>query len=120
MILCYNCFVKPQITIDDFAKLDLRVGEVVTAEDVPGSEKLVKLTVDFKDQKRIIYAGIKKWYGPENLRGRKFIFVINLAPRVFKINNEEHTSDGMLIAAGDSQATLYTFDSDLENGTTVH
>jgi len=112
--------VKPQIAIDDFGKLDLRVGEVVETSVVPGSEKLIKLTVNFKDFTRTIYAGLKKWYNPQKLVGRKLIFVVNLAPRTFKINGIEYTSEGMLVAAGVEEAVLYTFDKDTENGTNIH
>jgi len=112
--------VKPQIAIEDFGKLDLRVGEVMEVSPVPGSEKLVKLFVNFKDFTRTIYAGLKKWYLPQSLVGRKLIFVVNLEPRTFKINDLEYTSEGMIMAAGDREAILYNFDKDIENGTTIH
>ena len=75
--------MKSQITIDDFSKLDLRVGEVINITDMPDSNKLLRLEVNFGDFTRIIYSGIKKWYSPESLQGRKFIFVVNLAPRTY-------------------------------------
>lgn len=88
--------MKPIITYDDFAKLDLRVGTVTECIEKEGSEKLLKLTVDFGEEgTRTIFSGIKKWYTPEDLKGKQFIFVFNLAPR--KMMDEE--SQGMLLAA---------------------
>lgn len=111
--------VKSQITFDDFAKLDLRVGEVLEAKEIGGSEKLVGLTVDLGPEvgKKIIYAGIKKWYEPASLVGRKLVFVVNLEPKVFKIGDTTYTSEGMVVAAGEDEAVLYTFDKDLPGGT---
>jgi len=88
--------MKPLIAYDDFSKLDLRVGTVVECEEKEGSEKLLRLTVDFGDEgTRNILSGIKKWYKPENLKGKQFVFVFNLEPR--KMMGEE--SQGMLLAA---------------------
>lgn len=88
--------MKPIITIDDFAKLDLRVGTVVECVEKEGSEKLLRLTVDFGEEgTRNILSGIKQWYKPEDLKGKQFVFVCNLAPR--KMMGEE--SQGMILAA---------------------
>ncbi len=88
--------MKPIITYEDFAKLDLRVGTIVNCEDKEGSEKLLRLTVDFGEGgTRTILSGIKKWYQPEALIGKQFVFVFNLAPRMMM--GEE--SQGMLLAA---------------------
>ena len=88
--------MKPTITFDDFAKIDLRVGTVTECEEKEGSEKLLRLTVDFGEEgTRKIFSGIKQWYKPEALIGKQFIFVVNLAPR--KMMDEE--SQGMLLAA---------------------
>jgi methionyl-tRNA synthetase len=88
--------MKPIITYDDFAKLDLRVGEVINCEEKEGSDKLFRLTVDFGDEgTRIILSGIKQWYKPTDLIGKQFVFVFNLAPR--KMMGEE--SQGMILAA---------------------
>src|SRR5262249_47561359 len=84
------------ITIDDFAKVDLRVGVVKTAEPVKGADKLLHLTVDIGEpQPRSIVAGIAKAYKPEALVGRKVVIVANLAPR--KLRGLE--SQGMIVAA---------------------
>lgn len=111
--------MKDQISFADFSKLDLRVGEVLEVKEVEGSEKLVELTVDLGTEigKKTIYAGIKKWYEPSGLVGRKLVFVVNLAPKTFKIGEKEYTSEGMMVAAGGDEAVLYTFDKDLPGGT---
>lgn len=116
--------LKPQIDFSDFSKLDMRVGQVVAAEMVEGSSKLVQLTVDFGpafaesygEARRTIYAGIKEWYDPANLIGRKLIFVVNLAPKTFKIKDKEYISEGMMVAAGADRAYLYSFDEDVPVG----
>ncbi len=85
------------ISIDDFAKVDLRTAKVLEAEDVADSKKLIKLKVDIGHETRQIFAGIKGFYDPESLVGRKVVIVANLAPRKMKFG----TSEGMLLAAGD-------------------
>ncbi len=88
--------VSPTITIDDFGKVDLRVGEVKTAEAVKGADKLLHLTIDIGESKpRTILAGIAKHYEPASLIGRKVVIVANLAPR--KMRGIE--SQGMVVAA---------------------
>lgn len=89
--------MKAQITIDDLSKLDLRVGEVVNAQEVTDSNKLLQLLVDFGEEvgQKTIYSGIKKWYSADSLIGKKFIFIVNLAPRDFKFG----ISEGMILAA---------------------
>lgn len=84
------------INIDDFAKIEIRVGTVVEAEEIDGSEKLLKLQVDFGEEtKRQILSGIKKWYKPTHLIGKQFVFVTNLEPR--KMMGLE--SQGMIMCA---------------------
>src|SRR2546423_4178898 len=83
------------ITIDDFAKVEMRVGEVLTAERVPKSDKLLRFTVDLgESQPRQILAGIAEYYEPEKLVGRKLVVVSNLKPR--KLRGFE--SQGMVLA----------------------
>jgi len=94
--------MKPIITYEDFAKLDLRVGTVIDCIEKEGSDKLLKLTVDFGEETRTIFSGIKKWYQPDDLKGKQFIFVFNLAPR--KMMDEE--SQGMLLAADGEEKPL--------------
>ena len=87
---------QPQhITIDDFAKVDLRVAQILVAERVPKADKLLRLEVDLGYEKRQILAGIAQYYEPEKLIGRKIVIVANLAPR--KMRGLE--SNGMLLAA---------------------
>lgn len=87
-----------EITIDDFAKIEMRVGLVEEVEDVEKSEKLLKLKVRFGEEEvRTIFSGIKKWYGVDDLKGKKFGFVYNLMPR--KMMGEE--SQGMIMAFDD-------------------
>ena len=84
-----------QITIDDFAKVELRVAQILVAERVPKADKLLRLEVDLGYEKRQILAGIAQYYEPEKLIGRKIVIVANLAPR--KMRGLE--SNGMLLAA---------------------
>ena len=89
--------VKPTITFDVLEKLDIRVGTIKLVEDVKGSDKLVKLTVDFGDQLRTILVGMKQErVDPKQLEGVQTLFVVNLAPK--KIMGE--ISEGMLLDIG--------------------
>lgn len=94
---------KPLIKFDDFSKVDIRIGTVVLAEDIEGSEKLIKMEVDFGDLgKRQILAGIKLWYKPEDLVGKQLPFVINIEPR--KMMGLE--SQGMVLAADSNDGAV--------------
>jgi methionyl-tRNA synthetase len=86
---------KPTITIDDFAKVELRVAQIRVAERVPGADRLLRLEVDLGYEQRQIVAGIAEAYAPESLIGRKVVIVANLAPR--KLRGLE--SNGMVVAA---------------------
>ena len=91
------------ITIDDFLKVDLRVVKILSAEEVPDSQKLLRLIVDMgNDEKRQIIAGIKKSYKPEELIGRQVVIVSNLKPR--KLAGLE--SQGMIVATHDDQDNI--------------
>jgi methionyl-tRNA synthetase len=87
--------VPEKIGIEDFAKVEMRVGQIKTAERIVGADKLLKLTVDIGTEIRQICAGIAQYYEPEKLVGRKVAVVVNLAPR--KLRGVE--SNGMIIAA---------------------
>jgi methionyl-tRNA synthetase len=108
--------VATYITIDDFIKVELRVGEVLTAERVPKSDKLLRFTVDIGEaQPRQILAGIAEHYEPEKLIGRKLVIVSNLKPR--KLRGFE--SQGMVLAASvgeEGRPILATFTEDVPNG----
>lgn len=86
---------KPNITFDDFAKIDLRVGKVIEVAEHPNADKLLVLKVDLGTEQRTICAGIKAYYAPEALLGKNIILVANLEPR--KMRGIE--SQGMLLAA---------------------
>lgn len=105
------------ITIDDFAKLELKVGTVLEAEDVPEAEKLIKLKVDIgEDSPRQILAGIKKWYQSESLVGKQVVVVANLEPRVML----GYESQGMIMAAeGDKKPILLKPASKVHNGAKI-
>lgn len=70
------------ITIEDFAKIEITIGTILTAEAVEGSEKLLRLSIDFgEDQPRQVLSGIKPWYSPDQLIGQQAAFITNLQPR---------------------------------------
>lgn len=74
--------IKPLITVDDLNRIDIRVGTILLVEEVTGSNKLIKLTVDFGDHKRIILAGMKQERAnPKEIEGKQALFVVNLPPR---------------------------------------
>jgi len=104
------------ITFDDFKKMDLRVGKVLLAEDVHGTQNLIKLIVDLGTEKRQIIAGIKRWYKPEELEGKYIILVANLEPR--KIRGLE--SQGMLLATIDTEKPiLLTVEEEVPPGSKI-
>jgi methionyl-tRNA synthetase len=104
------------ITIDDFVKVEMRVGEILTAERIPKSDKLLKFTIDLGEaEPRQILAGIAEHYEPEKLIGRKVAVVSNLKPR--KLRGLE--SQGMVLAASvgeEGRPVLATFTEDVPNG----
>ena len=105
-----------KISIEDFAKVEMRVGQIKTAERIVGADKLLKLTVDIGTEIRQICAGIAQYYEPEKLIGRKVAVVVNLAPR--KLRGVE--SNGMIVAASvgpEGRPVLAGFpDEDVEIG----
>jgi methionyl-tRNA synthetase len=104
------------IEIDDFAKVDLRVGQVLSAERIPKADKLLLMKVDVgEEQPRQILAGIAQYYEPEKLVGRKVVIVANLKPR--KLRGYE--SQGMVVAASygeEGRPVIATFTEDVPNG----
>jgi methionyl-tRNA synthetase len=104
-----------RIGIDDFAKVEMRVGQIKTAERIVGADKLLKLTVDIGTEIRQICAGIAQYYEPEKLIDRKVVVVTNLAPR--KLRGVE--SNGMIVAASigpEGRPVLAGFHEDVEIG----
>ena len=104
------------ISIEDFVKVELRVGQVLSAERVPKSDKLLRFTVDVGEpEPRQILAGIAEHYEPETMVGRKLVIVSNLKPR--KLRGFE--SQGMVLAASvgeEGRPVLATFTEDVPNG----
>ena len=93
-----------EISIDDFARLDLRIARIVSAETVEGADKLVRLTLDIGEARhRTVFAGIKAQYRPEDLVDRLTPMVANLAPRKMKFG----VSEGMILAASGEGPGVY-------------
>ena len=89
--------IKPIVGIEVLESLDIRVGTIISVEDVPGSSKLVRLSVDFGDHIRTILAGLKRERAvPQEIEGKQALFVINLKPRTMA----GETSEGMLFDIG--------------------
>lgn len=107
--------MNEQISYDDFAKLDIRIGRVVAAEKVPETDKLIKCTIDFGSLgERTIVSGIAEWKAPEELVGKQLPYIVNLAPRMLK----GIESQGMLLAASDeSGVALIVPERDVPLGT---
>jgi methionyl-tRNA synthetase len=111
--------LAPECTIDDFAKVDLRVARVIAAEDVPDARKLLKLTLSLGGgTTKNVFAGIKEAYKPEDLLGRLVVCVANLAPRTMKFG----VSEGMVCAAGPGGKEVFviTVDEGAVAGQRVH
>ena len=106
---------KPEITIDDFAKVELRVAKVEACEPVKRAKKLLKLTLDDGAGKRTVASGIAQYYKPEDLIGHNVILVANLKPA--KLCGVE--SCGMILAADSNDSVKVIFADDMEAGSTV-
>ena len=100
--------VADTISIDDFAKIDLRIARIVDAEHVEGAAKLLKLTLDIGSETRTVFAGIKSAYDPQTLKGQLTVMVANLAPRKMKFG----LSEGMVLAASDSRGGPFILSPD--------
>ena len=87
--------IKPTISYDEFARADMRIGTIVSADDLEESNKLLRLVVDIGSEKRQIIAGMKKHYGVEDLVGKQIVVIVNLEPRSLA----GYESQGMLLAA---------------------
>ena len=95
--------VSDTIEFDDFAKVDLRIAEIVAAEHVEGADKLLRLTLSLGEEQKQVFAGIKSAYQPETLVGKLTVMVANLAPRKMRFG----VSEGMVLAAGPGGEELY-------------
>ena len=111
--------MKDIINFEDYVKIDVRVGKIVTAEIPSGSEALLKFTVDFgEDGVKTIFSGIKKWYAPEELIGKQTTWVINLAPKKTPFGD----SEGMLFAVDqeDGKPLLIEIPETVKPGSAFH
>jgi methionine--tRNA ligase beta chain len=95
------------ITIEDFKKVEMRVGEILSAEPVEGSEKLLKLRVNFGDEERQVISGIAKYVTPSEIVGKKVAFATNLEPR--EIMGLE--SQAMILAVGGAETPFALFET---------
>ena len=94
----------PEITIDDFAKCEMRVAKVLECENLPESKKLLKFKLFDGERERTILSGIAKWYKPEDLIGKNLVIVANLAPR--PMMKGKYVSEGMILSAEDSEGNV--------------
>ncbi len=97
-----------EISMDDFARIDLRVARIMAADTVDGSDKLLRLTLDLGSEQRNVFAGIQSAYQPDELEGRHVVMVANLAPRKMRFG----VSEGMVLAAGSGNSELFVLSPD--------
>lgn len=95
------------ISIDDFKKVEIRVGEIISAEHIEGSDKLLKLRVNFGDHERQVLSGIKAYVTPEQITGKRYPFVTNLAPRMMM----GLESQAMILAVGGGETPFALFET---------
>lgn len=100
--------LKPEITIDDFAKIDLKTGTIIAAEKVKKADKLLNLTIDLGFEKRTILSGLAEHYSPEDIVGKQVVVVANLAPRKMR----GIVSQGMILMAEDKEGKLHFVNPD--------
>lgn len=104
------------VALEDFKKLEIRIGKILTAEKIEKADRLLKLDVDFGECKRQIVSGIAEFYKPEDLIGKECPFIVNLEPRKFK----GVESQGMILAAKvDDKAVLLHPDQEIPEGSIV-
>lgn len=101
-----------EIPFDEFQKLDIRVGKVVDAKQIPGSRNLIKISVDFGSEKRQSVAGLLQYYKPEELMNKKYVFILNLQRR--KLMGVE--SQCMILAAEDDEGNVVLINSEKDIG----
>ena len=110
--------LSTEISFDEFQKLDLRVGKIIEANHIPGSRNLIRMMVDFGEEKRQAVAGLLQWYKPEDLVGRKCAFILNLQRR--KMMGVE--SQCMIFAAEDGKGNVVILqpEKDIAEGSKIH
>jgi methionine--tRNA ligase beta chain len=109
---------KMEISFEEFQKLDMRIGKIAEANQIPGSRNLIRMIVDFGTEKRQAVAGLLQWYKPEQLVGRKCAFILNLQRRKFM----GVESQCMILAAEDDKGNVVVLqpERDIEIGSKVH
>lgn len=100
--------IKPECTIEDFAKIDLRIAQVVKAERVEGADKLLRLQLDVGGIQKSVMAAIAQAYQPENLTGKIVIYFANLKPRQMRFG----VSEGMILASGTGGKDIFMLTAD--------
>jgi len=107
-----------EISFEEFQKLDLRIGKITEANQIPGSRNLIRLIVDFGTEKRQAVAGLAQWYKPQDLVGKKCVFVLNLQKR--KVMGVE--SQCMILAAEDDKGNVVVLqpEKEIEEGSRIH
>ncbi|MEM2108856.1 MAG: methionine--tRNA ligase subunit beta [Candidatus Bathyarchaeia archaeon] len=105
------------VPFEEFQKLDMRIGKIIEANQIPGSRNLLRLLVDFRTEKRQAVAGLLQWYKPQDLIGKKCVFILNLQKR--KLMGVE--SQCMILAAEDAKGnvTVLQPESDIEEGSRI-
>jgi len=107
-----------EISFQEFQKLDMRVGKVLEANQVPGSRNLIRMIVDFATEKRQAVAGLLQWYKPEDLVGNKYAFILNLQRRKFM----GIESQCMILAAEDDKGNVVCLrpEKEIREGSKIH
>jgi methionine--tRNA ligase beta chain len=109
---------KVEISFEEFQKLDLRIGKITEANQIPGSRNLIRLIVDFGTEKRQAVAGLAQWYKPQDLVNKKCVFILNLQKR--KVMGVE--SQCMILAAEDDKGNVVVLqpEKEIAEGSRVH
>lgn len=107
-----------EISFEEFQKLDMRVGKILEANQIPGSRNLIRMVVDFGTEKRQAVAGLLQWYKPESLVGKKCAFILNLQKRKFM----GVESQCMILAAEDDKGNVVVLqpEKDIAEGSKIH
>lgn len=108
--------IMSEISFKEFENLDMRIGKIISVEDIEGADKLYKIKVDFGTEERTAVAGLKKQYHPDELLDKKFVFILNLERR----NIKGIESECMIFAADDGkEISLLQPDKDMVEGTKI-
>lgn len=107
-----------EIPFEEFQKLDMRVGKIIDANQIPGSRNLIRMIVDFGTEKRQAVAGLLQWYKPDDLVGNKYVFILNLQRRKFM----GIESQCMILAAEDDKGNVVALqpEKDIVQGSKIH